>query len=80
MCGFHHFRYDLDGKEAFVACANTLFKDVWPCKDEKEEKFPSYEPKSESLSLKKSSAKRVDVGSEPFGKHEFCIFMNVKCG
>lgn len=51
MCGYH-FHYDLDGKEAFVACVNTLFKDVWPCKDEKEEKFPSDEPKSESLSLK----------------------------
>ena len=52
MCGFYHFHYDLDGKEAFVACVNTLFKDVWPCKDEKEEKFSSDEPKSESLSLK----------------------------
>ena len=52
MWGFYHFHYDLDGKEAFVACVNTLFKDVWPCKDEKEEKFPSDEPKSESLSLK----------------------------
>ena len=49
---FYHFHYDLDEKEAFVACVNTLFKDVWPCKDEKEEKFPSDEPKSESLSLK----------------------------